>query len=434
MHTLRPLLSWQRAALVAESGLVLRAGEKQAVRLEDDDLARWAVARSRQRELVDLAADPELASHPTRLLRGLRWAVVLPVGDGTALYLEAREGEPEPGARQLDALRQVARLFAGGAQETAGDEQPPLQFPEIVGRCPAMEELFRQIARFACADVALHVFGETGTGKERVARALHRLSPRGARPFVAINASALSDELFEAELFGHVRGAFSGAVADRAGLLAEAEGGTLFLDEVTDLSPKGQAKVLRLLQEKEYRRVGESRMRRADVRVITAANVPLERRVAAGQFREDLMYRMNAVVLALPPLRERGDDLPRLARHFLRRAAERAGRSVPALSGELASALRRYAWPGNVRELENEMTRVLTLAGDGPLRCEHLSPRVAEARCAPLAPLRDAVAGFEREHVSRVLALHAGNRSRAACALGLTRQGLLAKLRRLGIS
>jgi DNA-binding NtrC family response regulator/tetratricopeptide (TPR) repeat protein len=434
MQSLRPLLTWQRAALVSDSsGLVLRSGENQAARLEDDDLARWAVARSGQREVVDLAADPELASHPTRLLRGLRWAVVLPVGDGSTLYLETREGDAEPAGRQLDALRQVARLFAGGAQEDAGDE-PPAQFPEIVGRCPAMEGLFRQIARFAGADVPLHVFGETGTGKEKVARALHRLSPRGARPFVAINASALSDELFEAELFGHVRGAFSGAVADRDGLVAEAEGGTLFLDEVTDLSPKGQAKVLRLLQEREYRRVGESRMRRADVRVITAANVPLERRVAAGLFREDLMYRMNAVVLALPPLRERGDDLLRLARHFLRRAAERAGRSVPALSGELASALRRYAWPGNVRELENEMTRVVALAGDGPARCEHLSPRVVEARHAPLAPLRDAVVGFEREHVGRVLALHAGNRSRAACALGLTRQGLLSKLRRLGIS
>jgi DNA-binding NtrC family response regulator len=315
----------------------------------------------------------------------------------------------------------------------AASAMSPSRFPEIVGGCPAMEALFRQMARVGPTDVPLHVFGETGTGKERVARALHRVSPRAAKPFVALNASALSDELFEAELYGHLRGAFSGAVADRHGLVAEAEGGTLFLDEVTDLSPLAQAKLLRLLQEREYRRVGENRARRADLRVITAANVPLEQRVAAGQFREDLMYRMNAVVLTLPPLRERGDDLLRLARHFLEQAAERARRPVPGLTSELSAALARHSWPGNVRELENEMTRLVAL-GEEPLCSEHLSPRVLAAPCRPLAPLREAVRGFEREHVGRMLALHAGNRSRTACALGLTRQGLVAKLRRLGIS
>ena len=433
MRALRPLLPWQRAALVAPAGLELRGEQAQANRLASDDLARCVAARAREPEVVDLAADAELTSHPMRLLRRPRWAVVAPLGAGSALYLELADGEPQPSARQLETLRQVARLV-GDCPAPAADEEPPGQFPEIVGSGPPMEDLFRQMGRLAPSDVPLHLFGETGTGKERVARALHRVSPRGGRPFVALNASALSDELFEAELFGHLRGAFSGAVADRSGLVAEAEGGTLFLDEVTDLSSKAQAKLLRLLQEKEYRRVGENRTRRADVRVITAANVALERRVAAGLFREDLMYRMNAVILTLPPLRERGEDLLRLARYFLRGASERAGRPTPRLPGDLATALTRYAWPGNVRELENEMTRLVVLAGDGPLGCEQLSPRVAASRRAPLAPLREAVLGFEREHVGRMLALHAGNRSRTASALGLTRQGLLAKLRRLGIS
>jgi two-component system, NtrC family, response regulator AtoC len=305
-------------------------------------------------------------------------------------------------------------------------------FPELVGHGPAMRALFADMARLTDSDVAVHIFGETGTGKERVAVAIHRRSRRGGGPFVAVNASSLSDELFETEMFGHVRGAFTGAVSAHEGYVARAEGGTLFIDEVAELTPRGQAKLLRFVQEKEYRRLGETELRRANLRILSAANVDLERRVAAGLFREDLMYRLRPIVLDLPPLRERGDDVLLLARHFVRMAAQREGLAPPPLPTEVTKALATYAWPGNIRELENEMSRLVVLAGRGPILREHLSPRLAGPADAP-SPLRQARERFEREFVVRALARNGGNRTRTARELGLTRQALVAKIRRLGL-
>jgi DNA-binding NtrC family response regulator len=250
---------------------------------------------------------------------------------------------------------------------------------------------------------------------------------------VAVNASSLSDELFEAEMFGHVRGAFTGAVAAREGYVARAEGGTLFIDEVAELTPRGQAKLLRFVQEKEYRRVGETETRRAGLRILSAANVDLERRVAAGQFREDLMYRLRPIVLTVPPLRERAGDVLALARHFVRLAAQRDGLTPPVLPADVARVLAGYAWPGNVRELENEMNRLVVLAGRGPILREHLSPRLAEPVADPRSRLRDARQRFEREFVGRALSRNGGNRTRTAGELGLTRQALVSKIRRLGL-
>jgi two-component system response regulator AtoC len=306
-------------------------------------------------------------------------------------------------------------------------------FPELLGRGPAMQALFADMARLTDSDVSVHVFGETGTGKERVAGALHRRSRRGGGPFVAINASSLSDELFEADMFGHVRGAFTGAVAAREGYVARAEGGTLFIDEVAELSPRGQAKLLRFVQEREYRRLGETETRRANLRILSAANVDLEARVAAGLFREDLMYRLRPIVLALPPLRERGSDVALLARHFVRLAAQREGVPVPSLPADVLRALAAYPWPGNVRELENEMSRLVVLAGRGPILPSHLTPRLSEPAPDPRSGLREARRRFEREFVARALSRNAGNRTRTACELGLTRQALVSKIRRLGL-
>jgi two-component system, NtrC family, response regulator HydG len=306
-------------------------------------------------------------------------------------------------------------------------------FPELVGHGPAMQALFAEMARVTDSELAVHIFGETGTGKERVAVAIHRRSRRCAGPFVAVNASSLSDELFEAEMFGHVRGAFTGAVAAREGYVARAEGGTLFIDEVAELTARGQAKLLRFVQEKEYRRVGESETRRANLRILSAANVDLERRVAAGQFRDDLMYRLRPIVLTLPPLRERDGDVIMLARHFVRLAAQREGLTPPVLPPEVARALVSYSWPGNVRELENEMSRLVVLAGRGPILREHLSPRLCAPAADPRSPLRDARQRFEREFVARALSRNGGNRTRTACELGLTRQALVSKIRRLGL-
>jgi DNA-binding NtrC family response regulator len=296
-----------------------------------------------------------------------------------------------------------------------------------------MRDLLSSVARVAESEATVHLHGETGTGKERIALALHRRSGRRGR-FVAVNASTLSDELFESEMCGHVKGAFTGAVADRVGYLGEAEGGTLFLDEVADLTPRAQGKLLRLLQDKEYRRVGESRARRADVRFVTAANVALEERAAAGALRKDLMYRLNRIVVVLPPLRERGEDVALLARHALRAEASRSGVPAPVLPPDVLRALEAYPWPGNVRELENEMGRILLRAGRGPVRREHLSPALLGSPAARPAPLKHAVFAFEREHIAHALARHGGNRARTACSLGLTRQALVAKINRLGIS
>jgi DNA-binding NtrC family response regulator len=298
-----------------------------------------------------------------------------------------------------------------------------------------MRSLFEQMLRVAGSEAFVHLAGETGTGKDKVAHALHERSRRRRGRFVALNASSLSDELFESEMFGHARGAFTGALLARDGYVAEAEGGTIFIDEVADLSLRAQAKLLRLLQSREYRRVGETELRRADIRVITAANVDLEQRAKQGQFREDLMYRIAVVTLRLPPLRERGDDVLLLARHFLRAAARRDGCAAPGLPASLGEALLRHAWPGNVRELENEMARLVALCGGQPPRLELLSPRIARSAEEPPQPLalREGLLAFERGFLERALLRHRGNRSRTAMELGITRQALLGKIARFGI-
>jgi DNA-binding NtrC family response regulator len=288
-----------------------------------------------------------------------------------------------------------------------------------------MREMLRTMARVAASDLVVHVCGETGTGKERVAAALHARSGRRGR-FVAVNAASPSDELFESELFGHVRGAFTGAVGDREGQVEAAAGGTLFLDEVADLSPRAQAKLLRFVETREYCRLGETRPRKADVRIVSAANVPLESRL-----RPDLIFRLNDVVLALPPLRARGEDVWRLAREFLRQYAP-AGRPVPAVTPAARRLLESYDWPGNVRELQRAIHRAVVFSGGEVIRPEHLPVR-EEAPRRPGRSLKDALLDYERRHIVEVLAEHGGNRARSAVALGLTRQGLVAKIARLGI-
>jgi two-component system response regulator AtoC len=369
------------------------------------------------------------------VLHGLDVSLVAPVRADASLQLDLREGSVAS-AKELAALAQLARLVdRHGAGEPRAPEplEAPATFGDVEGHCPAMRAVMREAARVAPTSATVHVHGETGTGKERLARALHLASPRARGPWVAVNASSINDELFESELFGHVKGAFTGALADRRGFVAEAEGGTLFLDEVTDLSARGQAKLLRFLQEREYRRVGDPRLHRADVRIVTASNAALEDRVAAGLFRADLMYRLNQHVLELPPLRERGDDVALLARHHLRRAAEQYGLPAPALTRQAAARLARHDWPGNVRELESEMGRALMRSAGAAVRPEHLSPALARS-VAPRLPLRQAIVAFERGHIQQALVRNRGNRSRTAVELGLSRQALLAKITRLGIA
>jgi DNA-binding NtrC family response regulator len=304
----------------------------------------------------------------------------------------------------------------------------------LLGRSAAMESLRQEIRQFGPSDLRIHVHGETGAGKEGVARALHALSPRARGPFVPFNAAGFTDELVEAELFGHTRGAFTGAVGARKGYVAEAEHGTLFLDEVAELTPRAQAKLLRFLEQNEYHRLGETIARRADVRLLSATNVDLGRLVGQRCFRRDLWYRLHEHCVHVPPLRERGGDVLLLARHFLKREAARLGRRPPRMGREAEAAIRGYPWPGNVRQLASEMRRVLVIAGDGVVGPEHLSAGVRASRETLAGGLRSRMLGVERRIVGEVLDRHGGNRTAAAAELGITRQALVAKLRRLGLS
>jgi DNA-binding NtrC family response regulator/tetratricopeptide (TPR) repeat protein len=383
---------------VAALGMALSNGaspqsdevQRNLARLEEfGDLRILAIVRSELRELPGFEAPP--SSYP---------AVVA---------LETSAGEEDGEAREF--------------------------LPGLVGTSLPVRELGALVRRFAPTDLPVSIYGETGVGKENVARAIHELSPRAPRKCVAVNAASLSDELFESHLFGHVRGSFTGAQADRPGLVEEARGGTLFIDEVADLSPRSQISLLRFLQEGTYRRVGENLERRADVRMVVAANQPLEDLVAAGRFRQDLLYRLQGVCLTVPPLRDRGRDILRLARHFVARSSGGRRRLTCAAEAELLA----HPWPGNVRELELEMKRAVVLADAETI--EWARPKIAAAgarrpdpAAGSSAPVRlqEAVLGFERTLLKSVLA-QCAERAEAARLLGISRQALHQKIVRYGL-
>jgi len=436
MRAMQPVLPWWRAILVAAPGWELRQDRPAPRPLAENDLSRRLAAATGAPALVDLGSQQALRDDPVRVLNRLTAALLAPAGPGMTIYVDTREGQPTPGERELTLLTHLGRLVGALAPEAepAGDEGEWVGFQGIVGRCPAIQAVFRTVEQFATSEIPVHIAGETGTGKERVAQALHQRSRRPEGPFVAVNVATLSDELFEPEMFGHVKGAFTGAVAAREGLVAAAEGGTLFLDEVTDLSPRGQVKLLRFLQEREYRRVGESANRRANVRVLTASNISIEQRAASGHFRCDLMYRLKGAQIALPPLRERGDDLRLLTTHFLVRWARAENRPAAKLTAQVARALASYPWPGNVRELEQEMRRLAVLGAGRSLSLVDLSPHIVRASGERGAsPLRTALGAFERDYIAEALRRHEGNRARTARSLGISRQALLTKLGRMAI-
>jgi len=303
----------------------------------------------------------------------------------------------------------------------------------LVFASEAMKRLALLAGRAAPRDVTVLITGESGTGKERVAEAIVAGSRRGARPFVRFNCAALSPELAEAELFGHTRGAFTGAVRARAGLFGEADGGTILLDEIGELAPPLQAKLLRVLQSGELRAVGEERERKVDVRVLAATNADLPAEVKRGRFREDLFYRLEVVHLHVPALRERLEDVPLLVRHFVDHFAERFGTAPVANLEPLLARLAGRAWPGNVRELENTIERLVALSPDGELDLSLLEPP-AKVEDSPTAfGLRERVEGFERGLLVEALRACRGNRSEAARRLGLSRATLHDKLRKHGI-
>jgi two-component system response regulator HupR/HoxA len=315
-------------------------------------------------------------------------------------------------------------------RESAATRERPVSFDAMIGARTGLRACVALARRVIGTDTTVLLLGETGTGKELFARLLHDGSPRHVRPFVAQNCGALPESLLESELFGHVRGAFTGATAERHGLFEEAQGGTIFLDEIGEMSPAMQLRLLRVLQEGEIRRVGASASRKVDVRVIAATNVDLEAEVAAGHFRKDLYYRLNVFPLRLPPLRDRAEDISALAEHFLHVFRGRARRAIPTISTEALRCLRAYPFPGNVRELENEIERAVALADDGrPIGLDHLSERIRNRPVAGPQTLNEAVEHLKRRMIEDALR-ECGSKTRAAERLGLTRQSLQQMLRR----
>jgi transcriptional regulator with PAS, ATPase and Fis domain len=337
---------------------------------------------------------------------------------------------------------------------TVNESGPPI--PNLIGSCPAMLEVYQLTRQVARSNASVLLLGETGTGKELIAKAVHVLSPRGSGPFVRVNCGALAENLLESELFGHVRGAFTGAVDNRTGRFEAAHTGTIFLDEINSTTPKLQVKLLRVLQEHEFERVGDTQTIRVDTRVISASNRDLMEEVDAGRFREDLFYRLNVVTIVLPPLRDRREDIPELVGHFLKIYNQSNGRHVPYVERAAMEALQNYFWPGNVRELQNYIERAVVLAPGDELTLDLLPeavrgqkrPRIGrhrgvdlEALAAELVEMGVSTAGpnaenlhativnrVEKELIAQVMASCDSVQTKAAVRLGINRNTLHKKL------
>jgi len=306
---------------------------------------------------------------------------------------------------------------------------------KLVGHSKPMREVYHLIDSVAPSDCTVLIQGESGTGKTLVAEALHQGSPRAKKAFAFISCAALPETLIESELFGHVKGAFTDARVDKVGRFEAAHGGTVFVDDVDDLTPGVQVKLLRILQEKRFERLGETRTREADVRVIAASKTDLWPRVKEGRFREDLFFRLNVLKITIPPLRDRAEDIPVMLGHFIRKHGKGKEYTV---TPDLLDSLQAYAWPGNVRELEHAVERSILLSGpDRKLKREHMispTPRAEDgSNAGPMAPLKELVAQTESEHIRRVLKTVGGHRGRAAQALGITRKELWLKMKRYAI-
>lgn len=348
------------------------------------------------------------------------------IKDGAGEYLS----KPFTTDELLSAVQRIVdRLLRRRVLSTT--DTPPDNFG-IIGNSPEMDLVFKRIGKASATDANVLISGDSGTGKELVARAVHYNSNRRATSFVPVNCTAIPDSLVESELFGHVKGAFTGAKDGRAGFFEIAHGGSIFLDEIGDASPNMQAKLLRVIQSKEFCKVGSSRVHTVDTRILAATHKNLKQMVADGSFREDLFYRINVVDITVPPLCERGDDILVLINHFLKKFAKAMHRTAPSLSDEALTALRDYGWPGNVRELENLIQRLVVIVDHDPIGIADLPDTMRF--CLPKDGRVDrSLAEVEREHIISVLAMVRNNKTRAAEILGINRKTLREKLKRMDI-
>lgn len=396
--------------------------------LEDDQLStRESIARQDIRSVLCSGLDTQSASEPQRLF----------------LYLDSRSDKRAFSQRDLEHFRLLTRLIGALAHksELLADREAALeelrgrmrekQFEDLVFGSEAFRKCIDLVKQGAATDVPLLLYGETGTGKERLANSAHKLSKRADRPFVAVNCGAIPPTLIESHLFGHEKGAFTGALAMRKGCFEEANGGTLFLDEIGELPTEAQAHFLRALQEGEIMRVGSAKTISVDVRIVAATNVNLEEAVGAGKFRKDLYYRLNVLPVKIPPVRERGEDARLLARYFLRKHAESFGRRSISFSREAEKAILVYDWPGNVREIENRVQRAVITSSGSMIAAADLD--LTDGESARQTSLREAREALDREMIARALARSPGNLTRAAEILGIDRKSLRILLEKYGI-
>ena len=417
------------------------AGIAQAIAEREFDVVLMDLNYARDttsgREGLDLLARIQAAEPALPVVVMTAWGSVS--GAVEAMRRGARDyiEKPWDNARLLATLRTQVEL-GRALQRTRRleDENRLLRkdgLPELIAESRAMRPALTLMERVGPSTANVLITGEHGTGKEVVARWLHAASPRAGRPLVTVNAGALSDGVFESEMFGHVKGAFTDAKSDRTGYFELADQGTLFMDEIGNMPPSQQAKLLRVLQQGEFQKVGTSRVRRVDVRVVAATNIDIAREVAEGRFREDLLYRLNTVEIHLPPLRARPEDIPRLATHFLQRDAARYGKRIGGVTPDAMRALVDYAWPGNVRELQHVMERAVLMAQGSEIRAEDLllRPRAGGDGGSRLEEMT--LDEAERHLIRKALARHQGNVSRAADALGVSRSALYRRLQQHGI-
>lgn len=462
-------------AVVQASLSILRADRGFLVLKEDEELAfkvvrNWSpeelqgggepVSRSIVKDVMkrgqpvlveDALSDQRFAKTDSILRKGIRSVLAAPLEvEGRlagALYLESRSLDRLFGRSQLQLFHRILELSSGALQSCMKrlllerrnsllerDLLERYKFPGILTNDPGLLKVLETVAQVAPSDLPILVQGPTGTGKELIVRAIHLNSARAKSPYVTVNCGAVSPTLLESELFGHLRGAFTGATRDKVGLIPAADSGTVFLDEVGELPKELQVKLLRTLQFGEVQPVGAQRPKTVDVRFVAATNRDLEQEVKDGNFREDLLYRLNAITLELPPLKDRPGDVLLLFHHFVQRAAEKAGRPVPVVTPRLEKSLQEYSWPGNVRDLENEAKRLVAVTPEGePLSVDNLSKRITSDSTTAQSPLLTL-----EESEERLIRLHlkeaGGNRTATAKSLGLSREGLRKKMKRYGVT
>lgn len=436
----RGLVLWVEPGTDERSELRVRASRNlQHVAVQDasgqisDSIVRQVIETKRPVIVSDALTDTQFGQSESVIALKLSSVMCVPlITQGEvigALYVGNDEVKHLFDRQELDLLT----IFAGQAslilqnamllsalradKEKLAAELHDKRFGEIIGACPSMMEVFRKLQKVAGTDISVLITGETGTGKELIARELHRRSVRASGPFITVNCGAIPENLMESEMFGHVKGAFTGAVASRPGKFQCADAGTLFLDEVGELTPQLQVKLLRAIQERVVYRVGDSRPEKCDIRIVAATNRELEEMIRSGEFREDLYYRLNVVNLWLPPLRERGDDVFIIAKALLSKYADELSSKVRGFSPQALAAIKKFPWPGNIRQLENRIKKALVLCDKALLGPDDLD--LGPEAQQPIVPLEKAKEDFQRRYVLDVLERNNGNRTQTARDLGV---------------